>query len=275
LIDLHLHSGASDGSASPEDVVRRAAAVGLSIIAITDHDETEGSARARNAAAAAGVRLVPAIELTARVHPGPEGTVHVLGYGIDFANAKLEEAARANRLKKREQVAAILERLRAEGVPITPEEIGLEPGATRYIGRNQIASALVVRGLAKDRFKAFKRWLAPSGRAYVPVEVVSAESAVAAIRGAGGIAVLAHPTDDDLDRRLAPLVALGVEGIEVYRPRAQGSLLARVEKARAKYGLVATGGSDWHGLYPEVPLGDWKVKAEQIAAFLERLSLKT
>src|SRR5581483_1099678 len=124
-----------------------------------------------------------------------------------------------------------------------------------------------------DRFKAFKKYLAPGGQAYAPADVVAAADAVAAIRAAGGLAVLAHPTDDDLDKHLAPLLAAGLEGVEVYRPRALGSLLARVERAREKHGLVATGGSDWHGLYPEIPLGQWKVDPEKVRPFLERLGV--
>ena len=274
MIDLHLHSLASDGTASPEDVVRRAAASGLTVLAIADHDDTAGVARAREAATAHGVVLVPAIELTARVRPGPEGTVHVLGYGVALDSAPLVEASRANRLGKRTQVLAILERLRSLGIALDAEELGLREGEERYVGRNQVASALVTRGLAKDRFKAFKKYLAPHGQAHVPAEVVAADVAVAAIRAAGGLAVLAHPTEEDLDRHLAPLLALGIEGIELYRPRALGSLLTRVERARAKHDLVATGGSDWHGLYPEVPLGQWKVDPEKVRPFLERMGVK-
>lgn len=275
MIDLHLHSLASDGTARAEDVVRRAAATGLTTIALADHDDTAGFASAREMAASLGVTLVPAIELTARVREGSNGTVHILGYGIDVAAPALAAAARQNRLGKRAQVAGILEKLGRLGIKIDPEEIGLRAGEERYVGRNQIASALVVRNLAKDRFKAFARYLAPKGKAYVPAEVVTAEVAVAAIRAAGGVAVLAHPTEEDLETHLPVLLGLGVEGVELYRPRAQGSLLEKVEKARARHALVATGGSDWHGLYPEIALGDWKVREEQIAPFLERVSPRT
>jgi len=271
-IDLHLHSLVSDGTAGPAEVVRRAAAVGIGTLAVADHDDTRANAPALLAARELGVVVIPSIELTARVDARPDGTVHILGYGIDSKNGALEAVALRNRLGKRTQIVAMLERLRELGVPIADEEVGLDRSSDAYVGRNKIASALVVRGLAKNRLKAFKRYLEPGARAFVPPEVVPAQEAIAAIHAAGGLAVLAHPTGDDLDRRLGKLCDAGLDGIEVFRPRAQGGLLTRIERARERRGLLATGGSDWHGLYPGIPLGDWKVEAERIRPFLERMT---
>jgi predicted metal-dependent phosphoesterase TrpH len=268
--DLHLHSLVSDGNADPAEVVTRAAAAGLDLIAVSDHDDTRANAPALAAAKELGVRLVTAIELTARVDERPEGTVHILGYGI-VPSPELDAVALRNRLGKRAQAIGMLERLRELGIPVTDEEIGLVRTSDAYVGRNRIASALVTRGLAKDRLKAFKRYLNPGARAFVPPDVVPAAEAIAAIHAAKGIAVLAHPTADDLEKRLGKLCEAGLDGIEVWRPRAQGSLLERVEKARERRGLLATGGSDWHGLYPGIPLGDWKVDEEKLKAFLDRL----
>ncbi len=270
--DLHLHSLVSDGVAEPAEVVRRAAESGLHTIALADHDETKGYAAALEAARAAGVTLVPAIELTARVEDRPDGTVHLLGYGIDPGHEALAAAALRNRLGKRAQIVGMLERLRELGIPMADEEVGLDRTSDAYVGRNRIASALVVRGLAKNRLKAFKRYLNPGARAFVGPVVIPAADAIAAIHAAGGLAVLAHPTADDLDRRLGKLCEAGLDGIEVHRPRALGSLLERIERARERRGLLATGGSDWHGLYPGIPLGDWKVDEEKIRPFLERLA---
>jgi 3',5'-nucleoside bisphosphate phosphatase len=272
--DLHLHSLVSDGVTGPAEVVRRAATAGLQTIALADHDETKGTAEALEAARSLGVVVVPAIELTARVDASPEGTVHVLGYGIDPSSEALALASRKNRLGKRLQIEGMLERLREQGVPVTDDEVGLDRTSDAYVGRNRIASALVVRGLVKNRMKAFKRYLNPGAKAFVAPDVIPAAEAIAAIHAAGGLAVLAHPTPDDLDRRLGKLCEAGLDGIEVYRPRALGGLLERIEKARERRSLLATGGSDWHGLYPGVPLGDWKVAEEQIRAFLERIEKK-
>lgn len=270
-VDLHLHSDVSDGIASPGDVVRRAVAVGLRTIALADHDALDGIAAAVEVGRELGAQVVPAVELTARVGPAPLSTVHVLAYGIDPASEPLQAVARRSRLGKRVQVERILERLAAAGIEITPEEVGLAPGEDRYVGRNRVASALVRRGLAKDRLKAFRRFLSPGARAFAEPDVASAAEVVAAIKSAGGIAVLAHPTDEDLDRHLGPLLELGIEGIELYRPKLAGPLLHRAEEAARRHGLLVTGGSDWHGLYPGPPLGAWKVLPEKIAAFLERL----
>jgi predicted metal-dependent phosphoesterase TrpH len=269
-VDLHLHTNVSDGIASPADVVRSAANVGLKLIAVADHDDAAGVPEAVRVGKELGVEVIPALELTARA--GEKlGTVHILGYGIDPAAAALVEVARRSRVGKRAQIERMLERLAAEGVAIPPEEVGLVPGEERYIGRNRIASALVRRGLVKDRLKAFKRWLNPGGRAFAEAEVVPATDAIAAIHAAGGLAVLAHPGDEDLDRHLKPLLAAGLDGIELYRPKLIGRLLERVEKTAAKHSLLVTGGSDWHGLYPGLPLGQWKLVPDKVAPFLERV----
>ncbi len=269
--DLHLHSLVSDGTAGPGDVVRRAAESGLTIVAIADHDDAGGSVAAREAGKERGVAVVSAIELTARVDARPEGTVHLLGYRIDPANEVLAATARKNRLGKRAQIEGMLARLRSLGIPIADDDVGLDRTSDAYVGRNKIASALVQRGLAKDRLKAFKRYLNPRTRGWVDPEVVAAAEAIASIHAAGGLAVLAHPTSEDLDRHLGKLCEMGLDGIEVYRPRAQGGLLARLEKAAERRKLLATGGSDWHGLYPSIPLGQWKVEDEKIRPFLERV----
>lgn len=272
-IDLHLHSLVSDGVASPADVVRRAAAAGLTVVAVADHDDTGGTAVALAAGREHGIIVVPAIELTARVDARPDGTVHLLGYGIDPANAELARISRQNRLGKRAQVISILDKLKALGVELADADVGLDRASEAYVGRNRVASALVLRGLVKDRLKAFKRYLNPGARAFAAAEVVAAADAMAAIKAAGGIAVLAHPTEDNLDRHVGKLCELGLEGIEVYRPKAAGSLLERIERARETRGLLATGGSDWHGHYPGTPLGEFKVRAEQVRAFLDRVGV--
>jgi predicted metal-dependent phosphoesterase TrpH len=166
----------------------------------------------------------------------------------------------------------MVEKLRAAGVDIDDDDVGIVPGDERYLGRNRIASVLVRKGLVKDRLKAFKKWLNPGGRYFVEPEVVSAAEAVEAVKKAGGLAVLAHPTEDDLDRHLEPLLDCGIEGIELWRPRLQGSLLQRTEKEAKLHGLLASGGSDWHGLYPSVPLGEWKIDPEKVRELLARIS---
>jgi len=268
-VDLHVHSDASDGVVAPAEVARRAARAGLSAIALSDHDTTSGWAALR-AAAPAGLRLIPAIELTCRVRADRLGTVHVLGYGVDPASAPLEAVARRNRLAKRAQVEAILARLAAEeGIAISWAEVAGDRGPEAYVGRNHVASILVARGVVRERRKAFRRFLA--SQKLPPVEVAPAGEALAAIHAAAGLAVLAHPTDRDLKRHLGPLRAMGLDGIEVHRPRAVGHLRERVERAARRHGLLVTGGSDWHGRYPDPPLGTWRVPEGVVSEALARL----
>lgn len=274
--DLHLHSTASDGVLSPTELARRAARAGLRTLALTDHDTTEGLAELAAAASQrvgdVEVRLevIAAIELTARVRSGPHGTVHLLGFGIDPTAPRLAAAARRNRLAKRASIEAILRRLaRDEQIHLAWEDVAPGRPDDAYVGRNQVASALIRRGRAKDHRHAFKRFL--ENRRVPTPDVVDAAEAVAALREAGGLVVLAHPTHHDLDHHLRPLLALGLDGLEVYRPHALGGLLERIEEAAEEHGLLVTGGSDWHGHYPEPPLGTWRLVPEKVLAFLERV----
>lgn len=269
-VELHLHSDVSDGLLPPAELVRRALSANITTLALTDHDATDGHAPLAAAAAGTALRVLPAIELTARVRPGKKGTVHLVGLGIDPTNARLQAAARANRQAKRAQIAELLRALEArDGVALTIE--GIAPGrpGDAYVGRNHVASALVRLGKARSHRHAFERYL-EDGRAPT-LEPVEAAEAVAAIKAAGGLVVLAHPSHQDLDQHLGPLCELGLDGLEVFRPRAVGGLLARVERAVVERKLLASGGSDWHGHYPEAPFGTWRLPAERVAPLLERL----
>lgn len=271
--DLHLHSNVSDGLLEPAELAARAARAGLRTLALTDHDATDGLAGFASAAvqrvAGVEVRLevIPAIELTARVRGGPHGTVHLLGFGIDPAQRRLAAAARTNRLAKRASIEAILKRLaRDEQIHLGWGDVAQGRGPEAYVGRNQVAAALVRRGQAKSFKHAFQRFL--QDRRVSSPEVVDAAEAVAALREAGGLVVLAHPSHQDLDQHLPPLLELGLDGLEVHRPHAQGGLLRRIEAAAEAHGLLTTGGSDWHGHHPEPPLGTWRLVPEKVQAFL-------
>lgn len=269
-VELHLHSTVSDGTLSPEELARRAAKAELEVVALTDHDATDGVAAFAAAAAKLGVRAVPALELTARVLPTAHGTVHLLGFGVDLAHPALQAAARKNRLAKRGQVDGIFRRLaEEEGITLGLEDVAPGRAPDAYVGRNHVASELLRRGLAKTHKHAFERYL--EARRVPKLDAIPAAEAVAAIKAAGGLCVLAHPTHHDLDHHLRPLLDLGLDGLEVWRPRAVGGLLARIERAMAEHRLLATGGSDWHGHYPEAPFGTWRLPRERVLPFLEAL----
>jgi len=163
-VELHLHSTVSDGTLSPEELARRAAKAELELVALTDHDATDGVAAFAAAAAKLGVRAIPALELTARVLPSAHGTVHLLGFGVDLANPQLQAAARKNRLAKRGQVDGIFRRLaEEEGITLGLEDVAPGRPDDAYVGRNHVASELLRRGHAKTHKHAFERFLEAAG----------------------------------------------------------------------------------------------------------------
>lgn len=269
-VDLHLHTLISDGLVTPRELVRRATSEGHRAIALSDHDTTEGLAEAAQAAREleGAPQLIPAIELTVQV-PG-QGSVHVLGYGVDPAGAELQAAAAENRAGKRARMQAILDGLKArERIEIDYEDLAAGRGPDAYVGRHHAAAILVRRGIVKTRQKAFRRYL-KDARVPEP-EVVDAGRGIAAIQAAGGVAVLAHPTPHDLKRHLKPLQRAGLDGIEVFRPRGAAHHRQRVGRLAEREGLLVTGGSDWHGHYPDPPFGHWSAPERILEPLLEAI----
>jgi 3',5'-nucleoside bisphosphate phosphatase len=270
-IDLHVHSNVSDGLLSPVDLATRAARAGVKTIALADHDALDGLEPLRAAAGPLGVTVIPAIELTARVTQGAMGTVHLLGFALR-PSAKLEDVARRNRLAKRTQIDGILRRLaREDQIHLGWDEVATGRGPDAYVGRNQVASLLVQRGHAKSYRHAFQRFL--DARRVPAADVVEMKEALEALRDAGAIVALAHPTHHDIDQHLRPLLDQGLDAIEAYRPHATGGLLAKIEARAVEHRLLVTGGSDWHGHHPDPPLGSWLLEAPRIEAFLDRVRL--
>ena len=253
--------------------MQRATAEGHRAIALSDHDTTAGLAEAAAAARAlsGAPQLIPALELTAQV--ADAGSVHILAYGIDLAAPALAAAAAYNRAGKRARMAAILAQLaEREGIRIDYEELAAGRGEDAYVGRHHAAAALVRRGLVKKRQKAFRRYLKDER---VPsAEVVDAREGIAAIHAAGGVAVLAHPTGFDLKRHLKPLLAAGLDGIEVHRPRGALAHRQRVGELALRLGLLVTGGSDWHGHYPDPPFGQWSAPESILEPLLEAIAAR-
>lgn len=238
--DLHTHSKYSDGTLAPAELVRRARAAGVASLVLTDHDTVSGCAEARAEAARLGLRFGCGIEINTR-----EGDmVHILGYGIDPERPALAARLAEFRRRRAERVAGIVARLNAEGVALALEEVRGEAGET--LGRPHIADALRRKRLVRTRAEAFARWLTPGRPGYVEPMGPSAAEAIAAIREAGGWACLAHPLTvaaPDWER----LVALGLEGLEVHYLNHTGPQVARLGELARRHGLLATGGSDFHG----------------------------
>jgi hypothetical protein len=254
-IDLHAHSTASDGTDTPAELVRNAAAAGLDVVAITDHDGTGGWAEAA-AALPPGLTLVPGVELSAE-HGGVP--LHVLGYLLDPAHPPLVAEMSAIRDSRVHRARRIVEAMVADGHPVSWERTFARAGGA--VGRPHIASELVAAGLVPTVSDAFTDdWIGSSGRYYRAEHKVPALTAIGLIRAAGGVAVFAHPlavkrgevVDD------AAIVAMrdaGLTGLEVDHPDHDETARTRLRSLAAELGLLVTGSSDYHGSRKPTPLG--------------------
>lgn len=241
-VDLHAHSTASDGALPPAAAVQAAHAAGLAAFALTDHDTLAGIPEAQATADALGLRLVPGVELS--VHRGSE-EVHVLGLHIRDVDA-LQERLETFRGFRRTRAERMVEKLNANGIPVSFDAV-LAESAGGAIGRPHVARALVAGGWVRDLREAFDRWLAAGKPAYVDKERLDIADGIAMIHEAGGIAVYAHPGSEGRRETIEPLVAVGLDGIEVRHPSHSREDELRLASLAAFFGLVVSGGSDWHG----------------------------
>jgi predicted metal-dependent phosphoesterase TrpH len=278
--DLHTHSTFSDGTLEPEQVVELAATRNLTGIALTDHDTTEGVERARKAAAATGLAVLLGCELSAehagagaeRAVPAP---VHVLGYAFDPAEPVFA-ARRAWILEGRVgRARRMVERLRALGVDLDLDRV-LELAGSGSVGRPHVAQALVEAGVVPDVEAAFgPEWIGTGGRAYVAKDAVAPVEAVELIRGAGGVAVLAHPSlhagaDAVPEPVIRDMAAAGLDGLEVDHPDQAPAERARLRALAGELGLEVTGASDCHGALYGYRLGVERTPDATVARLLAR-----
>lgn len=241
-VDLHSHSTASDGSRSPADVVREAKRVGLAALALTDHDTLDGIAEATRTGAELGVRVVPGIELSA-----VEGDVETHILGLHLSDPRELEARLVDlREMRRSRAERIVRRLNELGVRIEFASV-LEQAAGGAIGRPHVARAMIAEGWAVDFRDAFERYLGNGKAAYVAKDRLAAADAISLIRRAGGLAVLAHPASGGTRERIEAFASEGLEGVEVRHPSHSSEDVARLTALVAHFGLVPSGGSDWHG----------------------------
>jgi len=242
FIDLHTHSTASDGTLSPELVIEAAGRCGLKALALTDHDTIGGIPAAREAGKRLGIRVIAGVELSA--FQG-DHEVHVLALHLSHLvtlQTRLEEL-RALRLTRAEK---IVEKLNTLGIPITLDEV-LQQSNGGAVGRPHVARALIARGVVHDFRDAFMRYLGGNGSAFVPKDRLSIEDAIEITHEAGALAIWAHPSDGGRRERLEPLVAVGLDGIEIRHPSHSGEDIKRLQALTDFFGLVPSGGSDWHG----------------------------
>lgn len=247
--DLHIHTTASDGSETPAQVVERAIALGLGAIAITDHDTVDGIDPAEKAALGRIV-VVPGVEISTEEN---DREVHILGYFIDpnhpLMAAKLLQLHR----QRGERATEIVRRLQAQGVSVTIDEVkNLVRGV---VGRPHIAWILVQKGYVSSIDEAFQRWIGRGCPAYVPRARFSASEAVLLIRKTGGAPVLAHPGVSKSEGIIERLITVGLCGLEVDYPEHSKVQRAHLRRLAERYGLITTGGSDYHGPEHRFPLG--------------------
>ncbi len=245
MIDLHLHTTASDGRLAPAQLIARAAAAGAAVVAVTDHDTTDGIDEADAEAARHGLTVVPGIEITA-VENGRD--VHMLGYFFDRADEKLGAFLAGQRLTRIERIAEIARRLQNLGMPLDVD--GMLAAARRdnrrSIGRPALARAMIEAGYVADTRDAFDRWLSPGCPAFVERAGASPEAVSEIVHAAGGLVSLAQPGRTRIDGRLEALRDAGLDAIEVYHPDHDAVAIARYQEAAHRLGALVTGGSDFH-----------------------------
>lgn len=246
LVDLHLHTTASDGRCTPRELVAAAVAGGVSVMAVTDHDTTDALVEARAAAREAAIEVVAGIEITA-VEAGRD--MHILGYFVDPDHPALGVFLAAQRASRLARVEAIAERLAALGMPIAAapllEKARLQPG--RSIGRPQIARAMVDAGHVADTREAFDRWLGGDRPAFVPRSGPDPGAVIDVIHRAGGVASLAHPGKSRVESRIRALLHEGLDALEAFHPDHDPALVDHYTRLAADLNCLMTGGSDFHG----------------------------
>ena len=274
-VDLHIHTTASDGRLTPEEVVQIMAKQGLSVIAITDHDSISGIKPALLAAESFPfLRVIPGLEINTDT---PNGEVHILGYFIDYRNKELKQALERLRNSREARARKIVAKLGELGIDIAWHRV-LELAGGGSVGRPHIAQAMFERGYIPSFQEAFIKYIGRQGPAYAERERLSPVEAVAMVVKAGGLPVLAHPADiDDLEELLVELKGAGLVGLEAYYDGYHWKLIDRLIHLAAKHGLITSGGSDFHGLggSNETPLGGVDVPldcAERLIALAERRS---
>jgi predicted metal-dependent phosphoesterase TrpH len=239
--DLHIHTTASDGQLSPEEAVTKAASLGLSTIAITDHDTLAGVEGAIDTGVRNNIHVIPAVELSA-YHEGLP--VDVLGYNLAKWHS-LHEYLHAFRNHRTKRAQAILRRLTSLGFPLTIEEVKTFSGSG-VITRPHIARAMVKKGYVPDSQAAFDRFLADDQPAAVPKRNLTVREAIHLIHDHGGVAVLAHPALLAAEDQIEPLLHEGFDGIEAWHRAHTPEQVQQYLQLAGKYNRVVTGGSDFH-----------------------------
>jgi 3',5'-nucleoside bisphosphate phosphatase len=266
FVDLHSHTTASDGRATPEELIALAVAADLEAVAITDHDTLAGLPAAQAAAVSHGIQLIAGIELSTI-----DGTreVHLLGLHLQHM-APLAEQLIAVQHARVDRAVAMVAKLNKLGMPVTMDMV-LHESTGGAVGRPHVARALIAGGWVRDMRDAFDRWLGDGKLANVGKERLELVDGIALIHDAGGVAVWAHPQSEGSVEKISRFAALGLDGVEVRHPSHSSEDIARISTICDHLGLVKSGGSDWHGALDGFrPLGCMHVPAPWMYAQQER-----
>lgn len=260
--DLHIHTNISDGRFSPQEIVEKAVRLGLSVIAICDHDNTDGIPPALAAASAfPQLKVIPGVEISTYA-PGSE--VHVLGYFMDFSNPRFRNTLADSRNSRLERAKEMIARLNKLNIDISWQQVRQAAGKST-VGRPHIAQVMLGNGYIKSFKEAFDKYIGLGGPAYVERHKITPPEAVTLIKEANGLPVLAHSlTVEQPEKMIVELKAAGLVGIEVYYNGYTEDERNTLAMLADKYNLIATGGSDYHGLddSAETMLGDAGVPPE-------------
>jgi predicted metal-dependent phosphoesterase TrpH len=257
-IDLHIHTNASDGTLSPTQVLREAGEADLAVIALADHDTTDGIAEAREAQREIGVEVVPAVEISAE---HSRGDVHILGYWMEYESSAFQSFLRRPRSARPARIAEMCEKLTALGLAVTPDEVQAVAGSASSVGRPHLARVMLDKGYIETMEDAFRLYLREGCPAYVKRFKNPAKEALKHIHACGGISVIAHPGLCDDPGIVDSLIDQGVMGIEAYCHEHDEAMTDRFIALARQHGLLITGGSDYHGamLQQTFKLGDLQV----------------
>ena len=262
-IDLHIHSNASDGSFSPDEIIKHALKLGLKAISITDHDTVEGSKQALKTGIPDSLKFLTGVEISADPPPdsGFSGSCHIIGYLINIDNLSLNNILIQLRDARKNRNPKIIKKLNDLNINITLDEVA-EYAGEQQVGRPHIAGLMVKNKLVSSIDEAFNRYLAQGKPAYVDKFRLKCKDAIDLIKGAGGIPVLAHPCllknvkENSLEAFIKILKSVGLMGIEVYYPDHTPEMSAQYAAIAKKFGLIMTGGTDFHGsLKPNIAMG--------------------
>lgn len=269
-VDLHMHSTASDGTLRPSEVVQLAKSRGLTTIALTDHDTTDGLAEAIDAGRSIGLAVIVGLEINSE---DDQTDTHFLAYGLDRSNVPLQDQLLAIRDARVGRAKGMLKKLAAMGMPVNWDRVMKYAGDAQSIARPHIARAMVEAGHVASMQEAFDKYISDDGPAYVHRLKLTPQEVIDLVHGAGGAIVLAHPAHAQTTPLVTQFVELGLDGVEVYYSDHTPELRAELLSLAQQYDLIVTGGSDFHspGDKSHAELGSIFVPDEVVQRLKERI----